>query len=75
MKYIPETKDSIALTFVGLLAIGFFLAGMFDILNYIIVQTLTFLCFGGLLAVAVYFALKNEVKKNRPEDKLQDDSH
>lgn len=75
MKFIPKTKDSIALTFVGLLAIGFFLAGMFDILNYIIIQILTFLCFGGLLAVAVYFALKNEVKKNRPEDKLQDGSH
>ncbi|NRD24032.1 hypothetical protein HNV10_12300 [Winogradskyella litoriviva] len=75
MKYIPETKDSISLTFVGLLAVGFFIAGTFNVLNYVIIQILTFICFGSLLAVAIYFAIKNERKKNRPEDKLQDDSH
>jgi hypothetical protein len=31
--------------------------------------------FGILILMAFVFAFKNSIKKNRPEDKLQDDSH
>ena len=36
---------------------------------------LLFSGFGVLLVIAIGSAFKNESKKNRPEDKLQDDSH
>tara|TARA_R110000796_G_scaffold119892_6_gene234007 strand:+ start:1201 stop:1428 length:228 start_codon:yes stop_codon:yes gene_type:complete len=75
VKFIPKTKDGIALTCVSIIAFSFFIAGIFDILNNFIVQLLIFLLFGCLLAVAIGYAFKNEHKKNRLEDKLQDDSH
>lgn len=76
MRFIaPNTKDSLALIIVTVTSVGFFLAGVFDILNYIIVQVLLFLCLAVLLGLGISFAIQNEKKENRPEDKLQDDSH
>ena len=75
MKFFPQNKNSIALSFVGLVTIGFFIAGMFEVLNYFIIKALLFSGYGILLIIAINYALKNEAKKNRPEDKLQDDSH
>ena len=75
MRLIPTTTNSIALTIVTIIVIGFFVAGLFEILNYFIVKALLLTCFVGLFIVAIRFALKNEDKKNRPEDELQDDSH
>ncbi|MUU78269.1 hypothetical protein [Winogradskyella endarachnes] len=69
------TKDSIALIIVTVTAVGFFFAGIFDILNYIIVQVLLFLCLAVLLGLGLNFAIQNEKKENRPKDKLQDDLH
>lgn len=75
MKYIPTTKDSIALTAVCGVTLGLFIAGLFDVLDLFIVKALLILSFVLLFVLACSYAIKNEIKKNRPEDKLQDDSH
>jgi len=75
VKYIPTTKDSIALTCASIVTLGFFIAGLFGVLDYIIVKVALFLGLAFLFVIALIYMLKNEIKKNRPEDKLQDDSH
>lgn len=75
MRFIPLNKNSIALIIVAIIAIGFFVAGMFKVLDYFIIKALLFGLFGGLLVIAFWHALKNDTKKNRPEDELQDDSY
>lgn len=75
MKLVPLNKNSIAIIIAVIITLGFFLAGLFEILDYIIVKILLFLSFGLLFVVATSYAIKNDTKKNRPEDKLQDDLH
>ncbi|WP_296386466.1 hypothetical protein [Winogradskyella sp.] len=75
MKLFPLTKNSFALILVALVTFGFFVAGLLKVLDYFIVKALLFIGFGALVIVAISFALKNDTQKNRPEDKLQDDSH
>ena len=75
MKLIPINRDSIALAFVSVLVFVFFVAGLFKVLDYFIVKAFLFTNFGGIVIVAISYAIKNDVKKNRLEDKLQDDSH
>jgi hypothetical protein len=75
MNLFPLNKNSIALILVALLTVSFFICGMLDVLDYFIIKSLLFVGFGGLLFLAIYFGYKNGSKKNRPEDKLQDDSH
>ena len=75
MKLFPINRNSIALAFVFAITICFFIAGLFKVLDYFIVKTLLFIGFSGIVIVAFSFALKNDTKKNRPEDTLQDDSH
>jgi hypothetical protein len=70
MKLFPLNRNSIALLFVALIAIGFFVAGLFNVLNYFIVKALLFSGFGALVVISISYALKNAPKKNRPEDKL-----
>ncbi|APY09385.1 hypothetical protein BWZ20_14195 [Winogradskyella sp. J14-2] len=75
MRLFPINKNSIALIIIAIITIGFFTAGMFEVLEYFIIKALLFSLFGGLLIIAFWHALKNDAKKNSPEDKLQDDSH
>jgi len=75
MKLFPLNRNSIALSFVGIITIGFFIAGLLKVLDYFIIKALLFSGFVALFVVAINYALKNDIKKNRPEDKLQDDSH
>jgi hypothetical protein len=75
MKLIPLNKNSIALIFVAIIAIGFFAAGLFEVLDYVIIKALLFTGFGFLFVIAIVFTIKNENKKNRPKETLQDDSH
>lgn len=75
MKLFPTNKNSIALLCTGVVSIGLFIAGMFKVLDYPIIKALLFVGFAILFFIAVVFALKNDIKKNRPGDKLQDDSH
>ncbi|WP_178988917.1 hypothetical protein [Winogradskyella schleiferi] len=74
-QFIPQTKDAIALSCVSIVALSWFVAGLCDVLDYIIIKVVLFLGFGILFVVAIIYGLKNDAKKNRPEDKLQDDSY
>ncbi|WP_435701294.1 hypothetical protein [Winogradskyella wichelsiae] len=74
MKLIPKSKDSIALVLVTIIALGMFISGLCNILDYIIVKILLFVGFGSLLIIAIVYAVKNNIKKNRLEDISQDDS-
>lgn len=73
MKWFPINKNTIALLFVIIVTFGFFIAGLFEVLDYLIIKFLLICGYIGLVAVAIFFAVKN--RKNRLEDKLQDDSH
>ncbi|OZV68133.1 hypothetical protein CA834_10835 [Winogradskyella aurantia] len=75
MKLMPINNNSIALILVTIIGIGFFIAGMTKVLDYFIVKVLLFGGFTVLIAVAIGYGIKNDSKKNRPEDKLQDDSY
>ena len=72
MKWFPINKNTIALLFVIIVTLGFFIAGLFEVLDYLIIKFLLICGYIGLVAVAIFFAVKN--RKNRLEDKLQDDS-
>jgi len=74
VKLIPKSKDSIALVLVTIIALGMFISGLCNILDYIIVKILLFVGFGSLLIIAIVYAVKNNIKKNRLEDISQDDS-
>lgn len=75
MKFtFPTDKNSLALIFTSVVTIGFFTAGLFEVLDYFIIKALLCGIFIVLISIAIWYAIKNE-KKNRPEDKLQDDSH
>ena len=73
MKWFPINKNTIALLFVITITLGFFIAGLFEVLDYLIIKFLLITSLIGLIIVALMFALKN--RKNRLEDELQDDSH
>jgi hypothetical protein len=75
VKLFPLNKNSLALLFVAAITIGFFAAGLLKILDYFIIKALLFSSFTALIIIAISYASKNETKKKRPEDKLQDDSH
>ncbi|MCA0132239.1 hypothetical protein [Winogradskyella alexanderae] len=72
MNWFPTDKNTIVLIFVSLITIGFFIAGLFDVLDYLIIKFLLISGTIALLVVALYFALRN--RKNRLENKFQDDS-
>jgi hypothetical protein len=75
MSFFPLNKNTIALSSVAIITIGFFIAGLYEVLDYIIVKVLLFGGLGILMIIAITHAIKSEVKKNRLEDELQDDSH
>ena len=75
MKLFPLNTNTLALCFAGLIVIGFFIAGLLNILDYFIVKALMFSGFALLIVIAINYGLKNEIKRKRLEDKLQDDSH
>lgn len=72
MKFIPLNRNTIALIFVALIAIGFFVAGLTKTLDYVIIKVLLFLGFGVLIGIAVKYGLKNEAIKNRPNESQDD---
>lgn len=56
--------DFIARTLTGILAFGFLIAAIFDVLDYAIVKLLLFIIFGGLTMAMLICLFKNE---NHPE--------
>ena len=75
MSFIPLNRNTLALIAVLLLTSGFFIAGLFDVLDYFIIKVLLFAGAGTLLGIAFWYAHKNDNKKNRPEENPQDDSY
>jgi len=73
VKLIPKSKDKIALALATLVALGLFLFGLFDLLDYLFIKIILFSCFGFLFIIACLYAFKNESEKNRLEDTPQDD--
>jgi len=74
IKLYPISKDSIALIAVAFTAFGIFIAGLTDVLNYIIVKAILILSFISIIVTAIIFGIKNMEKENRLEDTPQDDS-
>uniref|UniRef100_UPI004048EBC8 hypothetical protein n=1 Tax=Gelidibacter sp. TaxID=2018083 RepID=UPI004048EBC8 len=63
-------KNTIALTFTGIITIGFFVAGLFDVLDYFIVKLLLFISFALLIVYLILMVLKQTSEnKNHPEHK------
>ena len=75
MKFLPTSPDSQALTCVTLITLSIFIAGLLDVLDYIIVKGILFLAVGTLFIFAVHYAVRNDIKENRLKDIPQDDSH
>ncbi|MDG4716591.1 hypothetical protein [Winogradskyella marincola] len=73
--FFPLNRNTLALIFVAITALGLFTSGMFEVLDYFIIKTLLLGFLGGMFVLAFWYALKNDTKKNHPEDKLQDDSN
>ncbi len=66
IKWIPTSRNSIALTFVLIITLGFFTGGLFDVLDYLIIKFIIVVGFLTLVFTGFYFAVQN--KKNRFED-------
>lgn len=56
--------DVIGRTLTGIIAIGFLIAGIFDVLDYFIVK---FLLFGFFISLVVYMIIRLYKNKNHPE--------
>ncbi|MFK7781078.1 hypothetical protein [Psychroserpens sp.] len=54
------SKNTLALIYTGILVFGFFISGIFGMLEYIIVKALLFTGFAALVAVLVWIAIKDQ---------------
>lgn len=59
-------KNTLVLLGSGLIALGFFVSGILDILDYFIVKALLFLAFGAL-AIYLFIAVTRSSKSNKHE--------
>lgn len=57
------SKNTLALIYTGLLVFGFFISGILDVLDYIIVKALLFLGFALLGVVLVWITFKESDSK------------
>lgn len=55
---MPFNKNTLALIYTGILLLGFFVSGIFDVLDYFIVKVLLFTGFAALVVVIVLIAIK-----------------
>lgn len=51
-------KNNLALIYTGILFLGFFISGIFDVLDYVIVKALLFIGFAALIIILVLIAFK-----------------
>lgn len=57
---MPFSKNTLALISTGIILFGFFISGIFDVLDYLIVKALLFTAFATLVAILVWIAIKNK---------------
>ncbi|MEY8848794.1 hypothetical protein AB9K26_08260 [Psychroserpens sp. XS_ASV72] len=69
------SKNSLALIYTGIILLSFFLSGIFDVLDYLIVKALLFIGFGILGALLVWIAVKEPNKKITSNNTTQGDSN
>ncbi len=67
-------RNTITLTGAVIVSLGFFIAGLTNVLDYYIVKILLFTGFSMLLCLAIVTVLQKASKKNRLENSSQDDS-
>lgn len=70
----PLNKNTIALSFVAIIVLGFFIAGLFDVLDYFIIKVLLITGTVAIVIATIAFLFKNNAQKNRLDDS-QDDSY
>ncbi|MBR9915062.1 MAG: hypothetical protein GYB32_09600 [Algicola sp.] len=61
------TRNTLTLIYSGLIVVGFFIAGVLDILDYLIVKAILFLAFALLAVYLVMIILKDSEKENHPK--------
>jgi len=66
MSLFSLNKNYISLVIAFFITAGFFVAGLLEVLDYVIVKVLLFSSFGILVLVALNYAIKNETKKKSP---------
>jgi hypothetical protein len=74
MSSLPLNQNTLVLLLASAIGIGFFLAGIAEVLEYLIIKLLLFGGFGMLLFLAIRAGASNELNKNRPNHNDQDDS-
>ena len=71
----PLNNNTIALSFVGIITLLFFISGAFGVLDYFIIKV-TIIGLTAVIAIIVSVILfKKDLIKNRLEDNPQDDSN
>lgn len=68
MNFKLMTKDQFMVWFTGCIVLGFFVAGVFDVLDYLIVKLVLFSCFSFVVANMYYVLFKVENKKSPETD-------
>lgn len=64
------SKNTIALIYTGIITVGFFVAGLFGVLDYFIVKLLLFVGFALLIIYLIVMVTKQSAEnKNHPEQK------
>ncbi|MEZ4802496.1 MAG: hypothetical protein R2797_06955 [Gelidibacter sp.] len=66
MNFKLFTKDQFILWFSASMVVAFFVAGVFDVLDYFIVKLILFSCFSFIVA-NIYYVLFSTEKKKSPE--------
>lgn len=67
------TRNNMVLAGVIIITLGFIVAGVFDVLDYLIVKFLLFSGFTALFVMAVLVIIDEKKRKNRLGDNSQDD--
>ncbi|WP_431135298.1 hypothetical protein [Psychroserpens mesophilus] len=57
------SKNTLALIYTGILLFGFFISGIFDVLDYIIVKFLLFTGFALLVFILIWIVIKDSYSK------------
>lgn len=69
----PLNNNTIALSFVAIITLLFFVAGAFDILDYIIIKFIIIGLTATIAGIVAVILFKKDLIKNRLEDNPQDD--
>lgn len=71
----PLNNNTIALSFVAIITLLFFIAGAFGVLDYVIIKIIIIGLTAAIASIVSVILFKKDLIKNRPEDNPQDDSN